>query len=387
MRRPALALASALLAACATTPPAQTKIMKESGVVVTAEALRTRLRAMAPSAIGRIERAADAIRDGSSDPAVQRRALILKINAVPVLYQAFYSQQPGAGLADAWAFLIQLEHYAESADGKAAFGPGAPELLAAARDLDARIEETYRWAVPDRDPAPLRARLEAWARQHPTDGNIASRRSLREDLATRIAGDELSAFEAVGVAEEDLRGLIARIDFLPTMVPRQAIWEAELAFEDQGAPRVEQVLRRADAALQRLDHVIAWMGGPGLEGLADKERKALMDAVTEQRQALESLVDAQREQVTRFASQERAQIMAEIDRLRVAAMEDVRRVAKEATEEAARKTSEVVDRALLRAALIVAGAILLWGAVSWVLRRGGRRDAAALVGTGSDTKK
>ncbi len=375
MRRPALALT--LLAACATTPPARTEIMKESGAIVSAEALRTRLRALCPPSTARIEQAADAIAAASTDPAVQRRALVWKVNAVPALYQALYSQQPGAGLADAWALLLQLENYLDSDAGKAAFGPGVAVAQAATREVEARVEETYRWAVPDRDPSVLRARLDAWAREHPIDGNLATRRSLREDLASRIAGDGLSAFEAVGVAEEDLRGLIARVDYLPSMVAKQALWQAEIAFEDQGAPRVEAVLLRADAALGRLDQVIAWMGGPGLEGLADHERKALMDAVTEQRIALATLVDAEREQLSRFASQERALVLAEVDRVRIATMEDARRIAREATEEGARKASEVLDRALLRAALVVAGAILLWGAISWWLRRGARREAEA----------
>jgi hypothetical protein len=246
------------------------------------------------------------------------------------------------------------------------------------------VEETYRWAVPDRDPAELRTRLDAWAREHPIDGNLATRRSLREDMASRIAGDGLSAFEAVGVAEEDLRGLIARVDYLPSMVAKQALWQAEIAFEDQGAPRVEAVLLRADAALGRLDQVISWLGGPGLEGLADHERKALMDAVTEQRQALATLVDAERAEISRFASQERALVLAAMDRLRLEATEDARRIIREATEEGARKASAVVDRALLRAALLVAGAILLWGAVSWWLRRG--RDRVRLRQEGPEPR-
>jgi hypothetical protein len=379
MRRPVLALT--LAAACATTSPAPTEMMKESGVTVSAEALRTRLRALAPPTTARIERAADAIAAASTDPAVQRRALIWKINAVPALYQCFYSQQAGAGLVDAWALLLQLEHYLESEEGKGAFGPGGSEALAATRDVEARVEETYRWAAPDRDPAVIRARLDAWARQHPIDGYLSARRSLREDLASRIAGEELSAFETLGAAEEDLKGLIARIDYLPSSVPKQAIWEAELAFQDFAAPRVEQVLVRADQALGRLDKMIAWLGGPGLEGLADHERRALMDAVAEERVALEALLDAQREQITRYVSQERALILADVDRVRAAAAEDVRRIAREATEDASRKAAHVIDRALLGIALIVAGAILLWGAVSWWLRRGVRRVPPAPGGT------
>jgi hypothetical protein len=379
MRR--LIPALAVVAACATSAPRQTEIMKDAGATVSAEALRIRLRALAPPTTARIEKAADGIVAGTPDPAVQRRALIWKINAVAALNQAFYSQQPGVGLADAWALLVQFEEFLETPEGRAAFGPGVAEALAATRDVEARVVETYRWAVPDRDPALLRARLVEWSRAHPIEGYLSTRRSLQEDLAGRMTSDELSVFQAAAVAAEDLRGIIARMDHLSTALPKQAIWEAELAFQDLGAPRLEQVLQRADQALARLDHVIAWLGGPGLEGLADRERQAILDGVTQQRLAIASLIDVERKELTRFVTQERAQILDDVNRMRVAAAGDVERLTRQATEDASRKATELVDRILLRVALILAGAILLWGAVAYGVRQGARRSASPPPGS------
>jgi hypothetical protein len=351
-------LATLLAAACATSSPRQTPFMKEQGATVSVEAMRMRMRAIAPPMTAQIEGAADRIRRSTTDPGIQRQAIVWKLNMVSSLYRELFSQNPMAGLLDAWAMLVQTENYLSTPESRAAFGEASAEARAATLDIEERVEETFRWAAPDRDPAKARAEIARWAAAHPIDAVLATRRSLREDLATRTAGDELSAFAAAAVAQEDLQGIIARMDFLPAILPKQSMWEAELAYQDYAEPRVEQMLRRADAALSRVDEVLLWLGGPGLQGLADREREALMAAVDKQRVAVAELVAA-----------ERVEILEELRKERVAAIEDVRRMAKAATDDASRGAREVADHVLWRAALLVGGAILLWGVVAFLLRR------------------
>ncbi len=345
--------------------------MREGGASVSAEAMRIRMRALGPQMIARLERAADGIRRSSNDPRIRRAATTWKLNTVSALYRELFSQHPMAGLLDAWAMLIQMEGFLSSPAARADFGAAAAEALAAVQDLERRVEETFRWAEPGRDPAAVRAEIARWAEAHPIDGSLAARRSLREDLAARTAGDALSGFAAAAAVEEDVQGIIARMDFLPTLLPKQSMWEAEIAYQEYAEPRVEQVLQRADAALARLDHVLRWLGGPGLQALAAEEREALMDAVDEQRVAVGELVAAERGELGALIARERAAILEDLRKERAAATEDIRRIAAAATDDAARAAKGLVDHLLLRAALLVAGAILLWGAVAFLVRRAG----------------
>jgi len=366
-----LSFAVTFAAACATSAPKQTAFMKEEGVAVSAEAMRVRVRAVAPSMMAEVEGAADRIRLSSADPRIQRAAVAWKLNTASALYRELFSQEPLAGLLDAWAMLIQMEDYLSRPEVKVDFGTAGAEALATTRDLEGRIEETLRWAVPGRDLAKVRVEIARWALAHPLDRSLAARRTLREDLAQRAAGEELSAFSAISAAQEDIQGIIARMDFLPTILPKQFLWEAELAYEDLAEPRVAQMLQRADAALGRAEQVVRWLGGTGLHELATEEREALMAAVNEQRLALGELVDEERSKVANLVASERATILEELRTERVAITEDARHVAKAATDDAAHAAKDVANYVLLRVALLVAGAILLWGVVAFLVRRTG----------------
>jgi hypothetical protein len=91
-------LATVLLAACATSAPRQDDLARKAGVSVSSEALSARMQALLPPMTARIEMAADQIRNESSDPAVQRQAILWKVNTIPALYGALFSQQPAGDL-------------------------------------------------------------------------------------------------------------------------------------------------------------------------------------------------------------------------------------------------------------------------------------------------
>jgi hypothetical protein len=91
-------LATVLLAACATPAPRQDDLARKAGVSVSSEALSARMQALLPPMTARIEMAADQIRNESSDPAVQRQAILWKVNTIPALYGVPFSQQPAGDL-------------------------------------------------------------------------------------------------------------------------------------------------------------------------------------------------------------------------------------------------------------------------------------------------
>jgi len=361
-------LGSVLLVACATVPT-QTKFMEEQGVKVSAEAIRMRLRAEAVPFTGLMEQAADEASAASTDPAVRKRALVWKINVVPAMYRTLFNQRPLIALLDTWALLVQAEQYLESPEGKAAFGPGASVVLATTRELEGRVQEIARWAVPGRDLTSTRAKVQQWAEKHPVRLTFATRDSIEKDLVTLAPTEELSAFAVVGQLNEDMNGLVGRMDFLPIMVPRQATWQAELAYVNLVDPQLESALKRAGEAMDKLDGMIAWLGTEGLEGFAEEQRIEIMRAVAVERLEIERLVDRQRVEIQAFVDREREQVAALLNQERAAVMADAQRLADRATAEAARSAKEVVDHALVRVALVLGAALLLWAVLSGLLRR------------------
>ena len=355
--RTSLPVAALLLVACATIPT-QTKFMEKEGAKVSSEALRMRLRSEAVPFTGLMEQAADAASAEATAPAQRRRALVWKINVVPALYRTLFNQRPLIAVLDTWALLVQAEDYLESPEGREAFGPGAAVVLATTKDLQLRVKGIAAWALPEKDLAQVDAKVRGWAAKHPVKLTFATRDSIEQAVASLAPGEELSAFALVGLMSEDLEGLISRMDFLPIMVPRQATWQAELAYLDLMEPRVEVALTRAGEALQRVDDMIAWLGTTGLEGFAEEQRIQIMKAFAAERVEIGKLIDRERTGVEVFVARERSEIAALVQRERAAAMADAQRLADHATLQAAQQGRDLVDHAIARLALLV-GATLL----------------------------
>jgi hypothetical protein len=343
--------------------------MEAQGVKVSSEALRMRLRSEATPFTGLMEHAANDAALEATSQAQRRRALVWKINVVPSLYRSLFNQRPLLAVLDTWALLVQAENYLESPAGKEAFGPGAGTVLATTKELEGRIRAIAHWAVPDRDLAQVDAKVREWAAQHPVKLTFATRDSIEEYLVTVAPTEEISAFALVGVMSEDLEGLISRMDFLPVMVPRQATWQAELAYIDLMDPRLELALSRGGEALQRVDDMIAWLGTAGLEGFAEEQRVQILRAFAAERVEIERLIERQRREVEAFVDRERTEIAALVQRERVAAMADAQRLADHATAEAARQARELVDHVIFRIALLVGAALVAVLAIVLVARR------------------
>ncbi len=289
--RAAAAVALLLASACATAPT-RTRFMEEEGVTVTSDALRTRLRGEAIPFTGRIEQSADDVRAASADAAVRRRTVLWKANVVPEVYRTLFHQRPLVALLDTWALLLQADAFLASPAGREAFGAeGAERMRATVVELEARTEAIARWAAPGRDLGAVRTRLRAWADAHPVQLGFSSRDGVEEFLASIAPPEELGMAAIAGRVNEDVEGLVARVDFLPIMIPRQATWQAELTYLDLVDPRMDLAFARASQALDKLDLMMVWLGSSGLDAFAREQRVQVGRALDEQRLELERLVE------------------------------------------------------------------------------------------------
>ena len=79
----------------------QTDVMEKAGTItVSAAELRAAVDALADRFADQVEQTADRIGAATPDPAVRRRALAFKIDAVPAVYTAAFRADPLAGVID-----------------------------------------------------------------------------------------------------------------------------------------------------------------------------------------------------------------------------------------------------------------------------------------------
>src|SRR5262245_8830963 len=119
----AIVASLAVASACAPkTARRQTDIMEQTHKVsVTANVLRVRVNDLVERFAGRIEDTADRIGAETDDDALRRRALALKVDAIPAVYAAGFRADPLAAAVDVWAFAFQFRQYVETGAGRNAF--------------------------------------------------------------------------------------------------------------------------------------------------------------------------------------------------------------------------------------------------------------------------
>ena len=306
-----LLLVVAVLAgtACATAAPTQTPLMQHGEVTVSAEAMRLRMRALAPSMIASVETAADDIRRSSDDPLVQRRAIVWKLNTATALYRQLFSEYPAAGLMDCWAMIIQVEQYLSTAEALRELGPARDAARAEMEKMEKRVEEwpagpprgaIRRSCGPSSFAGPVRTRWKeisrpgrAWWRTSPTAPRIQS-----SPPSNRWAWRRTTSLES-------WPGWTSSPPFSRSSPSGRRSWPTRT----MAKRRYDRCCKRADLALDRVDRVLLWLGGPGLDGFAERQRIAMMAAVDRERLALTELVETEQDQLSEMIARERASVL------------------------------------------------------------------------------
>jgi uncharacterized protein YgbK (DUF1537 family) len=145
-------------------------------------------------------------------------------------------------------------------------------------------------------------------------------------------------------------------------------WQAELAYVDLIDPRLAAALQGGQDALARVDDLIAWLDG-GVDALADRQRVALVQAISAERIEVERILEGQRSSIQSFVNGERTAILEQLRQERIAIMADAQRLTDHATEEATKRAKEIVDHALLRVAWILGGVLIVALVGVFLLRR------------------
>jgi hypothetical protein len=360
-------------------------VMAKTGeVTVSAAELRAMVNALADRFAGQIEQTADRIGATTKDPAVRRRALVFKIDAVPAVYTAAYRADPLTSFVDVWALAFQMDQYLRDGAGGDSFGTGQGVAQDSARELVAEADLVGRRAALPGAFDRARADVLGWAGRNPVLYTLSSRPSCATFAAERRA-EGRDAFVAIGAVSDTVEAVSERLNTYAALEPKLARWQAELLLSESAGERsLETALgdvgslgsaaRRAEALLDRAPELA---GATSVaRAVIAEERHAALDSVNAQRLATLEYATSERLAVLAALREERIATLSALRQERIEGLREVDAIKTRAVETAVAGLKDVVDYAIWRLAglllaFLVAAAAL--GTVSYRLTVGRRR--------------
>jgi hypothetical protein len=379
------AVVAGLVVASACAPKTarrQTDIMEQSRKIgVSAAVLRARVNDLVERVAGRIEATADRISAETDDGAVRRRALILKIDAIPAVYAAGFRADPLAATVDVWGFAFQFRQYMDDGVGRNAFGPRQGLVQDCARQLLADADAVVKSiAIRPEHFDQARARVEGWARAHPVEFVFSSRASGGA-LVADLQSDDQDVFLAVGAVSDLLENLSERLNTYAAQLPKQARWQAEMLVMgmagELGLAGALGDVHDLGTAARRATDLLSDV--PGLLGsqrdVLAAERRAILENIHSQRAHTLEFMTAERLAIVAAAREERTALAAALRQERIETLIEVDAIRRRAVDSMLAGIKDLVDYTLWRVAvltfcLMLAAATL--GAIAFRLSKGRR---------------
>jgi hypothetical protein len=292
----------AIVAACVTKGPRQTKLMKSTEMTISAAALRVQVRSLASRFSGLMEEAGEEVLETETDPDRRRNALLWLTNGIPVMQQALFQPDPLAALVDAWFLVAQMRNYFDMA----AVEDGVPRQYVrlgykVLDDMEADLKLIIDNAGPNTSYEKGRELVYTKAAEFPIDESFASRRGSAVFLAEFTASAGGGALRSIGSVTETVEDLVARIDVNAEYIPKLARWQAMLFAHDGGYETLP-------ASVENLEY-LEFVAGE-VERLTSLV-EALPELVSDERVAVLEALDAYLMRTLSFVDQQRATLMGE----------------------------------------------------------------------------
>jgi hypothetical protein len=354
-------------------------VHSQKDVAVTYNQVRLRVRAMVGPACGEIERTADQIIAGTTNAAVQRAALLWKIEGLPALRAALFQPDPYTAQFDSWVLCNQMADFFETGPGKASLGEASPIALAACRRLEEEMNRVAASMTISGDVTKGRAFAKKWAREHPIRHSITDRETTLSRVLERDSSGSISTGQAVAEITTTVDDLNRRLEVYSDQLFRQGRWEAELFKSElmadlpvaQALPLAERAVKSAEQAVATIDHL-----APAIERAVVVAEAAPKLISSEREAAIKALQD-ELARTIRFVQEERIATLEHLTKERGAALtelhEDLVVERKALTQDIEQLSLKVVDHAFWRAAQLLAAvlALLVIGlvAIIFILKR------------------
>jgi len=342
-----------VVAACVTSGPRQTKLMKSTKMTVSASELRVEVRSLADRFSGLMEEAGEDVLKHETETERRRHALMWLTNGIPAMQQALFQPDPVAAMLDAWFLIAQIRGYFERRKSTI-----KPEVYALGIQALDEMEEDLRIIIENSGPEVSfekgRELVYEKAANVPIDHSFASRRGSTVFLAEFTAKTGGGALRSIGSITETVEDLAARIDLNAEYIPKLARWQAMMFMMDEGfentAESIEnlQYLEMVAAEVERLSPLVE-----ALPVLVGSEREAVLTALDAYLSRTLAFIDQQRETLMgEEVRTEREAILAAIQEERfavLAAIAEERAIVLDALREERAATFEDLDILMDRA--------------------------------------
>lgn len=366
-----------------------TALMKAQGTQLSARELRARVEALVPPTIASIAEMADAVRWSSSDPVVQRRALLLELDTVPVVYRAAFQADPLAAALDLWLFTYQLDACVYAARGACDFGNQQGLAALATRKLRDDLDNEYRRVAARTDAfEKTRSQIERLAAEHPLENQsrIVARYPLSAEVAGTLGSESKDAFSVVGDVEASIEDLSYRLNTYAGDVPMLARWQAELTLGDvlrrpELARAVSNVQNATAAIASALDPArVDAMIEAGFAHIRAERTLALQEVDRQRSLSLEYL-RLERQAVLADVARERQALLDQLRQERIESLQEAERLLREAMRRGTERAFEIVDHLMSRLALLLLVGAALATPLAWTALRTLRRPSRASADT------
>jgi hypothetical protein len=352
------------------------RIDKQAGtsISVNANQVRLRMRSLVGPMCGEIERAADAIAEETTDPAVRRTAIRWKIDAVPALSAALFQPEPPTAVLDTWLLVNQMADFFETGAGRKDLGDSAPVAVQSCRRLEEQMAHVVAAMTESGDVSTLRAAVKQWAAEHPIQHAISDRETALSRSLERDVPAAWSMGQAVVDVTTSIDDLNRKLDVYSGHFFRQARWETELMRDELGLadlpPLAERAVKSAERATATLDGL-----APSVERAAAVAEGAPALIVAERKAAIEAL-SRELTRTIAFLHEERIESLHQVTEERVAAISTISQVLNDERtaldRDIERVGFELVDHVMWRlaqGAAVMLVALGVWTVVTLVLIR------------------
>jgi hypothetical protein len=332
----------------------------ETKVAVNANQVRLTMRSLVGPMCGEIERTADEIAAGTTDPAVRKAAIRWKIEAVPTLSAALFQPEPLTALLDTWVFFNQMADFFETGDGARQLGDAAPIAAQSCRRLEQETADVAAAMIVSGDISTVRAFAKRWAADHPIRYAISARETALSRSLEREVPGSWSTGEAVAEITTSVDDLNRKLDVYSDHLFRQVRWEGELLGGDLKLadlpPLAERAARSAETTASAFDRI-----APSLERAAAAAEGTSAVVASERRAAIEGL-SKELSRTIAFFQQERIEALRQVTTERIAAISGLSATVDEERKAFDRDVErigiEVVDRAVWRLAQLAAAVLV-----------------------------
>jgi hypothetical protein len=270
-----------------------------------------------------IEVAADKVISESPSPVAQRRALVWKAEAIPVMQTSLLNTDPVAAVLDTWAFNFQMSAYLERPASKQELGEFYQVIDETLRNMNAEMEQIVRLGAPTANIADLRQKVAGWAEAHPIQVSLIGRQSLDPDVIRKVGQSDLGTLASIKTLAEGLGDFTARLDSYNIYFPKQVRWQTELLLTDlkrdsQISAALSSFAVLSDSAVKASNTL------DNMPALLDQTREAVRADVENQRLSAQAFLREERVKTLYVLQQERIASIAAMQGERLATTAEFR---------------------------------------------------------------